>query len=109
MIDFMKKASKDVRSSIKAILAVDVFGHPANWNELRRIAKQYGLLLIEDSSEALGSEYRLRGTVRPSEGKWVKAGLLGDIGIISFYPNKQITTGEGGMIITNRPAHCGYL
>jgi dTDP-4-amino-4,6-dideoxygalactose transaminase len=97
---FMKKTSKDVRSSIKAILAVDVFGHPANWNELRRIAKQYGLLLIEDSSEALGSEYRLRGTSR-QQGKWVKAGLLGDIGIISFYPNKQITTGEGGMIVTN--------
>jgi perosamine synthetase len=97
---FLKKATKEQRSCIKAILAVDVFGHPADWNELRRIARTYNLILIEDSSEALGSEYKLN-TLRPSNGQWTKAGKLGDIGVISFYPNKQITTGEGGLIITN--------
>lgn len=97
---FLKKMRSDERSQVKAILAVDVFGHPADWNELRRIAQQYGLLLIEDSSEALGSEYRLQKAAR-SNGQWVKAGMLGDIGIISFYPNKQITTGEGGLVVTN--------
>jgi perosamine synthetase len=97
---FLKKATKVQRSRIKAIIAVDVFGHPANWNELRRIARKYNLLLIEDSSEALGSEYKLN-TNRSSNGQWTKAGKLGDIGIISFYPNKQITTGEGGLIITD--------
>ena len=97
---FLKKATKEQRSRIKAIIAVDVFGHPANWNELRRIARTYNLLLIEDSSEALGSEYKLN-TNRSSNGQWTKAGKLGDIGIISFYPNKQITTGEGGLIITD--------
>ena len=97
---FLQKTTKEQRSRIKAILAVDVFGHPANWNELRRIAKTYNLLLIEDSSEALGSEYKLNAD-RSSNGQWTKAGKLGDIGIISFYPNKQITTGEGGLVITD--------
>jgi perosamine synthetase len=97
---FLKTVTKEQRSRIKAIIAVDVFGHPANWNELRRIARMYNLLLIEDSSEALGSEYKLN-TNRSSNGQWTKAGKLGDIGIISFYPNKQITTGEGGLIITD--------
>jgi len=74
----------------KAILAVDVFGHPANWDKLRELAKHYNLKLIEDSAEAFGAEYRDR-----------KAGSLGDAGVFGFYPNKQITTGEGGMIVTD--------
>ena len=74
----------------KAILAVDVFGQPADWKELKRIAKSHDLYLIEDSAEAIGSEYYGR-----------KAGSLGDAGIYAFYPNKQITTGEGGVITTD--------
>jgi perosamine synthetase len=93
---FLKTRTKEERSHIKAILAVDVFGHPANWNALTRIAKKYNLILIEDSSEALGSEYKLN-----PKRQWKKAGTIGDIGIISFYPNKQITTGEGGLVVTN--------
>ncbi|MCX5895624.1 MAG: aminotransferase class I/II-fold pyridoxal phosphate-dependent enzyme, partial [Proteobacteria bacterium] len=95
----LKARSDEERARIKAILAVDIFGHPADWNELRRIARKYHLLLIEDSSEALGSEYRMNDGIAMS--KWKKAATLGDIGIISFYPNKQITTGEGGLIVTN--------
>ncbi|GAP09324.1 predicted pyridoxal phosphate-dependent enzyme [Bellilinea caldifistulae] len=75
---------------LKAILAVDVFGQPADYDLLRVIADQYGLRLIEDSCEALGAEYKGR-----------KAGTLGDYGVFAFYPNKQITTGEGGMIVTD--------
>ncbi|NQS89935.1 DegT/DnrJ/EryC1/StrS family aminotransferase [Patescibacteria group bacterium] len=75
---------------IKAILAVDIFGQPAEWDELKEIAKNYNLKLIEDCAEALGAEYK---------GK--KAGSLGDAGVFGFYPNKQITTGEGGTIVTN--------
>jgi dTDP-4-amino-4,6-dideoxygalactose transaminase len=75
---------------LKAILAVDVFGQPATYETLTRIAKEHGLVLIEDSCESLGAEYR--GT---------KTGLFGDYGVFAFYPNKQITTGEGGMIVTN--------
>ncbi len=76
---------------LKAILAVDVFGQPADYDRLNTIAQQYGLFLIEDSCEALGATYKNR-----------PAGMLGDIGVFAFYPNKQITTGEGGMIVTNR-------
>jgi perosamine synthetase len=74
----------------RAILAVDVFGHPAPWDELRSLADRHGLILIEDSAEALGSVYRGR-----------RAGALGDVGVFGFYPNKQITTGEGGALVTD--------
>jgi perosamine synthetase len=75
---------------LKAILAVDVFGQPADMDALRATADAYDLALIEDSCEALGAEYKGR-----------KAGALGDYGVFAFYPNKQITTGEGGMIVTD--------
>lgn len=76
--------------AVKAILPVDVFGQPADYNAINTIAKQYNLSVIEDSCEALGGAYL---------GK--PAGTLGDFGVFAFYPNKQITTGEGGMIITD--------
>jgi len=76
----------------KAILAVDVFGYLAEWKELRAIADKHSLLLIEDSCEAMGSE---------REGK--RAGSFGDCAVFAFYPNKQMTTGEGGMFVTDRP------
>jgi perosamine synthetase len=74
----------------KAILAVDVFGHPAQWDKLETIAKEHGLKLIEDSAEAIGSEYN--GS---------KCGGFGDAAVFAFYPNKQITTGEGGAVLTD--------
>jgi len=76
---------------IKGIITVDVFGHPCAWDEINRIAKQYELTVIEDSCEALGSEYK---------GK--RCGSYGEAGAFAFYPNKQITTGEGGIIVTDR-------
>jgi len=80
----------------RAILAVDVFGRPANWEALRRLAAAHDLALIEDSCEALGARYRWE------DERWAMAGSLGDAGCFAFYPNKQITTGEGGMIVTDR-------
>jgi perosamine synthetase len=74
----------------KAILAVDVFGHPADLPAIGEIAKLHGLRLIEDSAESLGST--LGG--RP-------CGSFGDAGVFAFYPNKQITTGEGGAVVTD--------
>ena len=74
----------------KAILAVDVFSHPADWDKLKKITRKHKLFLIEDSAEALGSEYK---------GK--KCGSFGDAAVFAFYPNKQITTSEGGVILTN--------
>ncbi|MBT9141291.1 MAG: GDP-perosamine synthase [Dehalococcoidia bacterium] len=84
------KIESKITKKTKAILAVDVFGHPADWDELSKIARKHKLFLIEDSAEALGAEYK---------GK--KCGSFGDTAILSFYPNKQITTGEGGMVVTN--------
>jgi perosamine synthetase len=83
------QAREAVTGRTRAILAVDVFGHPADWGALRALAGDRGLRLIEDSAEALGSLYRGR-----------PAGSLGDIGVFGFYPNKQITTGEGGGLVT---------
>ena len=80
---------KRINPKTKAILGVDVFGYPADWDELGMIAKRHNLKLIEDSCEALGAEYK---------GK--KAGTFGNAAIFSFYPNKQMTTGEGGIIVT---------
>lgn len=75
---------------VKAILPVHAFGQPADMSPIVAIARRRNLVVIEDACEALGSEYRGR-----------PAGTLGDIAVFAFYPNKQITTGEGGMIVTN--------
>jgi perosamine synthetase len=75
----------------KAVLAVDVFGHPADWDALEALARRHGLALVEDSAESIGARYRGR-----------PAGGFGDAAIFAFYPNKQITTGEGGAVVTDR-------
>ena len=79
--------------ALKAILPVDVFGQPAEMDSIRATAQRHGLKVIEDSCEALGATYKGR-----------PAGMLGDYGVFAFYPNKQITTGEGGLIITDDDA-----
>jgi dTDP-4-amino-4,6-dideoxygalactose transaminase len=77
-------------NTLKALLAVDVFGQPADYDPLLRLSRSHNLRLINDSCESLGAEYKHR-----------KTGTLGDYGVFAFYPNKQITTGEGGMIVTD--------
>ena len=72
------------------MILVDAFGQPADWDRFTEIARRYNLLLIEDSAEALGSEYKGR-----------KCGSFGEAGVFAFYPNKQITTGEGGILVTD--------
>ncbi len=79
-----------IESKLKALLPVDVFGQPADLELILNTAWKYKLKVIEDSCEALGAAY-----------KGHPAGTLGDYGVFGFYPNKQITTGEGGMIITD--------
>jgi len=75
---------------IKGIITVDVFGHPCDWDPIMAVAHEHRLLVIEDSCEALGSEYKGR-----------RCGSFGEAGAFAFYPNKQITTGEGGVIVTD--------
>jgi len=79
-----------VSSRTRAILVVHTFGVPADVEKLLAIAKRHKLILIEDACEALGAEWR---------GK--RVGAFGAAGVFGFYPNKQITTSEGGMIVTN--------
>ena len=86
------------QEKIKGILAVDVFGQPADYDPLRRTADAFGIQLIEDSCESLGAEYKGR-----------KAGTLADFGVFAFYPNKQITTAEGGMVVTDNDAYADML
>jgi perosamine synthetase len=82
---------------IKAIIAVHVFGNPLNMEKLIELKNRYNLALIEDATEALGSYY--------TEGKYKNrhCGTIGDIGVYSFNANKIITTGGGGMVVSNNP------
>lgn len=84
------KAAAAVTARTKVIIPVDVFGQPADMDAICQIARRYNIKIIEDSCEALGATYKGR-----------PAGMLGDIGLFAFYPNKQMTTGEGGVLITN--------
>lgn len=88
-IDFAKIEDK-INEKTKAILPVAVFGNPVGMDKVNDIAKKHNLFVIEDSCEALGSSLG---------GK--KAGNFGILSTFAFYPNKQITTGEGGMIVTD--------
>ena len=84
------KIEPKITGRTKAIMPVEVFGNPAGFDKVCEIAQKHRLIIIEDSCEALGSELN---------GK--KAGTFGTMSIFAFYPNKQITTGEGGMILTD--------
>lgn len=79
-----------ITKKTKAILPVHIFGQTCQMDKIMEIAKKHNLAVIEDACEAIGGEY---------QGK--KSGSFGDAGVFAFYPNKQITTAEGGMIVTN--------
>jgi perosamine synthetase len=77
----------------KAIMPVHVYGHPAEMDRLVRIGREHGVALVEDAAEAHGSEFRGR-----------RVGVIGELGCFSFYANKIISTGEGGMVVTRSRA-----
>lgn len=85
-----EKIEEAITSKTKAILGVEAFGNPAGMDKIMRVAARHEIPLIEDSCEALGTTH----------GK-TKAGTYGRCGVFGFYPNKQMTTGEGGMVVTN--------
>lgn len=87
-----------ITARTRAIMAVHIYGHPVDMAPLRELAQKYHLEIIEDAAEAHGGEYR---------GK--KCGGLGDLSCFSFYANKIITTGEGGMLLTNDEAQAEHL
>jgi dTDP-4-amino-4,6-dideoxygalactose transaminase len=75
---------------LKAILPVDVFGQPADYEQLQSVAQEHDLFLLEDSCEAIGARYKDR-----------PAGMFGEAGVFAFYPNKQMTTAEGGVVVSD--------
>lgn len=79
-----------ITKKTKAIMVVHIYGIPVDMDPVIEIAKKYGLKIIEDAAEAHGLFYKDR-----------PCGSFGDVSIFSFYPNKHVTTGEGGMVVTN--------
>ena len=86
-----EKIESAITNRTSAILAIHTFGRPLDITAICAIAKRRGVSVIEDACEALGAEIRGR-----------KAGTFGDVGVLAFYPNKQITTGEGGVLLSAR-------
>jgi perosamine synthetase len=82
-----------ITSRTVAIMVVHIFGLPVDMDPILEIARRRGIYVIEDTAQMIGQEY-----------KGVPCGSFGDISTFSFYPNKHITTGEGGMVVTNDPA-----
>jgi perosamine synthetase len=82
----------------RAILVVHTFGVPADMDALSAIARRHNLAVIEDACEAIGAQFNSR-----------RAGSFGDLAVLGFYPNKQITTGEGGAVLAHDPAHAARL
>jgi perosamine synthetase len=86
----VEKAAAAITPRTKAIVAVEAFGNPGGMIELEQLAQKHELILIEDACEGFGGKFSNR-----------KIGSFGRAGVFGFYPNKQITTGEGGMIVTD--------
>ncbi len=84
------KLEAKITSKTKAIMPVHTYGHPADMDAILESARKHELFVVEDAAEAHGAEYKTR-----------RVGGLGDVGCFSFYANKIITTGEGGMLVTN--------
>jgi perosamine synthetase len=88
--DYIRQLVRN-NKNIKAILVVHLYGLPANMKEIMDIVKEFNLKVIEDCAQAHGAEISGR-----------KVGTFGDVGVFSFYPTKNMTTSEGGMIIMNK-------
>jgi len=86
----IESIKKRISSKTKAIIVVHLYGHPCDMDPIMKVAKEHNLYVIEDAAEAIGSQYKSK-----------KVGGIGHLGTFSFYGNKTITTGEGGMVVTN--------
>ncbi|MGD8455305.1 MAG: DegT/DnrJ/EryC1/StrS family aminotransferase [Anaerolineales bacterium] len=87
---WLPRKGTEGKKTLKALLPVDVFGQPPDMDAIEEVAREFGLPIIEDACEAIGAEYKER-----------KAGTFGDMAVFAFYPNKQMTTGEGGVVVTD--------
>ena len=91
------KAEAAITPRTKAVVAVETFGHPGGMLEIEQVARRHELTLVEDACEGFGGHVTIPGGERA-------IGSFGRAGVFAFYPNKQITTGEGGMVVTNDDA-----
>jgi dTDP-4-amino-4,6-dideoxygalactose transaminase len=87
---WLPRKGVSTEAKLKAIMPIDVFGQPADMDTIVQVAHQHNLKVIEDACEAIGATR-----------KGIQAGTQGDSAVFAFYPNKQITTAEGGVIVTN--------
>lgn len=98
----IEQVAAAVTSQTKAIMVVHMYGHPVDMDPILALAERHSLIVIEDAAEVHGALYQLqRGS---SASSWKKCGGMGHIATFSFFANKLITTGEGGMVITDNPA-----
>jgi perosamine synthetase len=94
-LDVEQVAAK-VTPRTRAIMPVHIYGHPARMDPILELADRHGLAVVEDAAEAHGAEYL-------SSGGWRRCGSFGTMSTFSFYANKLVTTGEGGMLVTDDP------
>jgi perosamine synthetase len=95
----VKQVEEKITLRTRAIMPVHIYGHPVDMDPLLELAEKHRLTIIEDAAEAHGAEYRTgRNTSRPI---WRRCGGFGDLSCFSFYANKLITTGEGGIVLTD--------
>lgn len=92
------EVERRITSRTRAIVAVHTFGVPAEIDALENLARRHNLVLIEDACEAIGATFDGR-----------RVGGFGDLAVVAFYPNKQMTTGEGGAVLVRDPAHAARL
>ena len=97
--EILQKNFEQESGSIKAIMPVHIYGHPVDMDPIIELATKYGLYIIEDAAEVHGAEYLTKINKKTTE--WKRCGGFGHISTFSFYANKIITTGEGGMVLTN--------
>lgn len=88
---------------LRALLPVSVFGHPLEMDGFVSVARGHGLPIVHDTCEAFGSQYWSQ-----ARGAWVSESAMADVGLYAFYANKQLTTGEGGMVVTQDDAIAAY-
>ena len=87
-----------ITTRTRAIMPVHIYGHPVDMDPLLGLAEKHGLAIIEDAAEVHGAEYLSRREAKPA---WRRCGGMSDLSTFSFYANKLVTTGEGGMVLTN--------
>lgn len=95
------QVEEKITSRTRAIMPVHIYGHPVDMDPLSELADKYGLAIIEDAAEAHGAEYLCRRDT--PDPVWRRCGSFGAMSCFSFYANKLITTGEGGMVLTDDP------